>query len=60
MIQNLFINLGFSGIQTHALCLVTGNHYLPKSTIFKTKDSKKCSEYLFEESWQKFQVKTYY
>ena len=28
-------NSDFSGIQTHDLCLVTGNHYLPKSAILR-------------------------
>ena len=30
------IHSGFSGIQTHGICLVTGSHNLPKSEIFKT------------------------
>ena len=30
------IHSGFSGIQTHGICLITGSHYLPKSAIFKT------------------------
>ena len=31
-----FIHTGFSGIQTHDLCLFTGTPSLPKSAIFKT------------------------
>ena len=30
------IQSGFSGIQTHDICLVIGSHNLPKSAIFKT------------------------
>ena len=31
-----YIPTGFSGIQTHDLCLVTGTPSLPKSAVFKT------------------------
>ena len=31
-----FIHTGFSGIQTHDLCLVTGTPSLPKSAVSKT------------------------
>ena len=35
-----FIHTGFSGIQTHDLCLVTGTPSLPKSAVSKTLDFK--------------------
>ena len=31
-----FIHTGFSGIQTHDLCLVTGTPSLPKSAVSRT------------------------
>ena len=36
------IHSGFSGIQTHDICLVTGSHNLPKSAIFKTFKKRIC------------------
>ena len=35
---------GFSGIQTHDLCLVTGALSLQKSAIFKMQDPERCTE----------------
>ena len=44
-----FIHTGFSGIQTHDLCLVTGTPSLLKSAVSKTLDlkwSRHCLEFV--------------
>ena len=40
----LKLHSGFSGIQTHDLCLITGYRSLQKSAMFKMQDPERCTE----------------